>query len=352
MTAEDTLLSDQVFQLNTFLWALEELPENSSTQPVLRNAGYYLSSIGRRVFMPVDEKFVATLEKLAGSADRSPCRPDLWLKHDDDRVQPLIELKARGFSPDSSNKKQALKLIAASSDLAPSLGESDERPGHVLYATISSDANGLATTLNTLALSITDENVPAAPTGVIGLSMEADGVALSSPNPSDLPGPAAEVLASPAIVLEYDTENDIRPLYFIPWMPGIDDSQDHALQSDGLRELTARVLTHTLAEVGTAQPPVTLALDGTILLNHATFGVFPYWRDDERKQFSEAAAKIVERTLKSVVTVRREFGSHLEIDLPNNETQETVIDRLERADPADPKANLEAVSAEPPTLFD
>jgi|GEM_PF-1899597 len=29
MTDESTLLSDQVFQLNTFLWALEELPENS-----------------------------------------------------------------------------------------------------------------------------------------------------------------------------------------------------------------------------------------------------------------------------------------------------------------------------------
>ncbi len=28
------------------------------------------------------------------------------------------------------------------------------------------------------------------------------------------------------------------------------------------------------------------------------------------------------------------------------------VDRIERADPADPKANLEAVSAEPPTLFD
>ena len=41
MTDESTLLSDQVFQLNTFLWALEELPEElgqGEVQPVLRRA--------------------------------------------------------------------------------------------------------------------------------------------------------------------------------------------------------------------------------------------------------------------------------------------------------------------------
>lgn len=352
MTAEDTLLSDQVFQLNTFLWALEDVPENSSTQPVLRNAGYYLSSIGRRVIMPIDVNFVATLQKLTGTSDRSPCHPDLWLRHTSDRVVPLIELKARGFSPNSSNRRQALKLISASSNLAPSLGESDELPGHVLYATSSADASGLSTTLTDLALELVAENVPATPTGVISLSMEAQGVALSSPVPSDLPEPAATALAAPAIVLLNDEENEIQPLYFIPWIPGIEDSQDAELHSAGLHELTARVLTHALAEVGQAQTPATLSLDAAALLKRATFGVFDHWRDADRKQFSEAVAKIVERALKSVVTVRREAGIHLEIELPTSETQDAAIDRLERADPADPKANLEATIEEPPTLFD
>ena len=352
MTSEDTLLSDQVFQLNTFLWALEDLPENSPTQPVLRQAGYYLSSIGRRVIVPVDARIGAALQNLTGSADRSPCHPDLWLRHTSDRVVPLIELKARGFSPNSSNRRQALKLIAASSNLGPSLGESDERPGHVLYATTSADANDLATTLKNLAFELEAENAPATPTGVISLSMEAQGVALSSPIPSDLPEPAATALAAPAIVLLHEDENDIQPLYFIPWIPGIEDSQDAELHSAGLRELTARVLTHALSEVGQAQPPTTLSLDATALLTRATFGVFDRWRDADRKQFSEAAAKIVERALTPVVTVRREAGSLLEVDLPTSETQDTAIDRLERADPADPKANLEATAGEPPTLFD
>ena len=352
MISEDTLLSDQVFQLNTFLWALEDLPENSLTRPVLRQAGYYLSSIGRRVIMPVDAHFVAALQSITGSADRSPCRPDLWLRHTSDHVVPLIELKARGFSSNSSNRRQALKLIAASSNLGPSLGEPDERPGHVLYATTSADANDLATTLKNLALELEAENAPATPTGVIGLSMETQGVALSSPIPSDLPEPAATAFAAPAIVLLHEDENDIQPLYFIPWIPGIEDSQDAELHSAGLRELTARVLTHALSDVGQAQPPTTLSLDAAVLLTRATFGVFDRWRDADRKQFSEAAAKIVERALTPVVTVRREAGSLLEVDLPTSETQDTTIDRLERADPADPKANLEATVGEPPTLFD
>ena len=124
------------------------------------------------------------------------------------------------------------------------------------------------------------------------------------------------------------------------------------MHSAGLHELTARVLTHALADVGQAQTPTTLSLDAAALLKRATFGIFDRWRDTDRKQFSEAVAKIVERALKSVVTVRREAGIHLEIELPSSETQDAAIDRLERADPADPRANLEATIEEPPTLFD
>ncbi len=81
MTDESTLLSDQVFQLNTFLWALEDLPTEpveEETRPVLRQAGYYLGAIGRRVIMPSDEVTRAVLTKLTGAVNRAPCHPDLW----------------------------------------------------------------------------------------------------------------------------------------------------------------------------------------------------------------------------------------------------------------------------------
>ena len=355
MTDESTLLSDQVFQLNTLLWALEELPtetEMGGVQPVLRQAGYYLAAIGREVLIPTNESTLAALQNLTKTADRTPCRPDLWLRHATDPVQPLIELKAHGFSPESSNRRQALKLIAAASDLAPSLAETGVRPGHVVYATVASDVGRVGATLKTLAQELRTEGADPAPTGAIGFAIKDEGVVLSSPAPADLPKPLETSLASRPTVLHRDGDNDLQPLYFIPWIPGIKESQDAELHSDGLRELTARVLVHMLAAVGQARPPATRILSGSSLLSAATFGVSDRWRDTDRREFCKAVAGIVDRTLKSVVDVRRLSADSREIDLPDTDTKEAVIDRIERADPADPSVNLQAITGEQQALFD
>ena len=352
MKDESNLLADQVFQLNTLLWALEELPDKGEIQPVLRQAGYYLGAIGRRVIMPTDEVTLAALTKLTGAVNRDPCRPDLWLRHDTDPVQPLVELKAHGFSPESSNRRQALKLIAAASDLAPSLAETGVRPGHVVYATVANDADRIGSTLKDLAQALNTEGVDPAPTGAIGLAIEDDGVVLSSPDPADLPKPLETSLARRPTVLHRVKDNDLRPLYFIPWIPGIKESQDPELHSDGLRELTARVLSYMLAAVGQARPPTALTLSGSLLLRNATFGVFAKWRDQDKREFSNAVARIVDRTLKSVVPVSRLPEDSREIDLPDTDTKEAVINRIEQADPADPSVNLQAITQEPLPLFD
>ncbi len=352
MTDASTLLVDQVFQLNTFLWALEDIPEKGQIQPVLGSAGYYLGAIGRQLLMPSAEQSVAALAKLTGSTDRTPCRPDLWLRHESDAVQPLVELKAHGFSAESSNRRQALKLIAAAVDLSSSLAEPAETPGHVLYATVATDASEMASTLQDLARALRAAGVAAAPTGAIGLAIEANGVVLSSPNVDELPEPLAGALESRPVVLHDDGKNDLQPLYFVPWIPGNDNSQHPDLHAAGLRELTARVLTQMLAEIGRARPPTTLQLDGTRLLRAATLGVFDQWRDADRRQFSEAVAAIVDKSLGSVVTVRRTAPDSREIDVPNGDVKETLVERLELADPADPAVNLQAAVEEPPRLFD
>lgn len=202
---DDTLLSDQVFQLNLLLWALEDLPpaqkRTGSIRPVLGNAGYSLVAIGRRVQVPLDDSVIAALKELRGSASRSACCPDLRLEHSEHPVHVLVELKARGFSSDSSNKNQAFKLLISAFDIGPSLGVQEERRGHVLYGTVATDAESQATTLKELADRVRAEGVPSAPTAVLGFSMTDDGVELSSPIPSDLPDPAANALANPQIVL-------------------------------------------------------------------------------------------------------------------------------------------------------
>ena len=170
---------------------------------MLREAGYYLVAIGRKVLVPSSNSARDALQRLTGTPDRSPCRPDLWLKHSKHPVQPIVELKGGSFSVESSNSKQAIKLLLSTLDLSASLGEPTEAKirGHLIYGTTSKDADKMATTLKQLVAKTEAEGVPSAPTAVIGLSIEAEGVVLSSPTPSDLPSPAEKPLAKKAIVL-------------------------------------------------------------------------------------------------------------------------------------------------------
>lgn len=107
-----------------------------------------------------------------------------------------------------------------------------------------------------------------------------------------------------------------------------------------------------MSRIGRAFVPDTLTIEGAQLLSDATFGVFDHWRESNRKQLSEAAAKIVERSLKSHIKVRRVQKDLLEIDLPCNETKDKALKRLEQADPANPAKNLEKTTNKNPTLFD
>lgn len=349
MTDHPTLLSDPVFQLNVLLWAVEDLPESGPITPVLRNAGYYLHAVGRRVIAPNDATVVERLSTLTGT-DQTPCRPDLWLKHSTGQTDSLVELKAHGFSTNSSNSRQALKLLASAADLSFSLGARETQPGHVIYATVTDDAPAMSTTLAELRAKLADLDVPVAPAGCIGIFEEVEGVGLDTPRKADLPGPAREAL--PAVVLRRSgAGNDPRPLYFVPWIPGIHDSQEPDLHADGFRELTARLFTHVIQVVGRAQVPCNLSLAFDELLSDATFGVFTRWRDSDRREFSGAAARIIERALRSFDAARVE-GNRVDIDLPSPEVQHAVIERLERADPADPSKNLVGAIAQQPTLFD
>jgi hypothetical protein len=106
-----------------------------------------------------------------------------------------------------------------------------------------------------------------------------------------------------------------------------------------------------MALVGQAITPTILSLNGSDMLDRATYGVYSRWRDTDRSRFALAAAKIIERTLRATGTARLE-GDRVEVDLPTAEVQDAVIDRLERADPLDPGRNLEGALQEPPTLFD
>lgn len=352
MTEADVLLADPVFQLNVILWAVEDVADAGRVDPVLRKAGYYLDSIGRSLQVPVNPRALDALRLVAGPVDRSPTRPDVWLRHQEDETWPVIELKASGFSEASSNRVQALKMLVSASDLAPSLGGGGPRPGFVLYATVSDDAGALEETIQRLRTALIEVGAAPAPAATIGFQRVAEGVALRSPPMAAVPAAMRSALGAPAVVLRADgPDDDLHPLYFIPWLPGIDDSQDPVLRADGLREITARLLTQAIAALGRARTPTILALDGADLLDHATFGIFSRWRDADRKQFALAATGLLEKALLPTGRVHRQ-RSRLDVDLADDEARDVAIDRLEKADPMDPSKSLSTALEAPPTLFD
>ena len=352
MTSDAVLASDPVFQLNVLLWALEDLPEMTAVQPVLRRVGYQVESLGRRLLVPPDEPTVSALRTIAGSTDRSPCHPDLCLENPDHPVTLVVELKSRGFSPDSSNVRQAVKLIVASHDLAESYAETQPRPGHVVYGTVESDAALLAETLQGLSESVVSQGAPAAPAATVGISIDDQGARLSAPHPSELPSPVRLALQTPATVLHRHGDDDIRPLYIIPWIPGIAATQDSELQADGYRELTARIIVEAMAVVGQAIVPTTLDISGAMLLSRATFGVFDRWLDADRRQFAAAATGVLTDILRSLDGFQRQSKDAISLSLSNHDEQAEVVKLLELARPADKNTNLEAAVNASPTLFD
>lgn len=354
MTDRAILVADPVFQLNAFLWALEDIPSGvGEIHPVLRSAGYYLSSVGRGLVVPVNETVLEALAQVIGSRDRQSSHPDLWLKHQGHEAQPIIELKAQGFSTESKQKvSQASKILVSSADLEASAGGGGTQPGHVIYATVNDDAEALLRTLRAIAARLTQAGATSAPVATIGLNWDGQAVTLGSPDPVSLPAPMAEALATPVALLEVTTpENSVQPLYLVPWVPGLDDSQDPELRSDGLYQLTARLLSEAISRIGQAKMPAEVTLSGPDILASATYGIFAKWRDADRHLFGRAAAQLVERALRPTKLARLQ-GDRVEIDLPTEEAQAQAIERLERADPADPSKSIETAIAEPPTLFD
>ncbi len=352
MISDTVLASDPVFQLNVLLWALEDLPDSTNVRPVLHRAGYELESLGRQLLVPADEKVVSALSDVAGFADRSPCRPDLCIHNQDHPVTLVVELKSHGFSPESSNKRQAAKLIVASHDLSESYAETQPRPGHVVYGTVKHDAALLAETLQALSESVASHGAPVAATATVGIDIDDEGVKLSTSGPVDLPAPAQRALQTPATVLRRQGEDDIRPLYMIPWIPGLQGTQNSELQADGYRELTALIIVETLAVVGQANAPTTLEITGAELLTSATFGVFDRWLDTDRQKFAEAATGVLAKTLKGLSCFQRKGRGTFLLSLASQEEQAEVIKLLEQARPDDNTTNIETVVNETPKLFD
>lgn len=346
---EPRLLScDPIFQLNMVLWSLKDLPIHQRSyqiRPVLREAGYYLVAIDRKIILPSDVTIRQSLMRLVTRL--TPPVPDIWLRHINGEADLIIELKSQGFGLDSSNVNQALKLLVASADLSLSVGNpAIKRPGHLTFITVLQDAKYLLETIDALKAKLDEYKIPSSPASVIGLSDNDSAWIWESPNPSCLPQPLKQTLSEPISVLrKIESVEEMLPLLFIPWIP---DSGESYLHSIGLSVLTGRVLCCVLAEINNAEPPVTLTLRASDILEEATYGVFSSWKEQERHSILKKVIDIISDNIQSTdITYRK--GEEIDIDIASNDTLRTILQEIEQIDVSDSSRNLETIRQ--PSLF-
>ena len=345
------LRKDPVFQLNLLLWSIMDVPDDNNFRininPILRNEGYTLYAIEKEVLLPSD-----SMEPISPLIKKrfAPSSADLWITHEREKTDLVIELKSRGFGPDSNKSVQVIKIMAATADLSVTLGGGDKRPGYFVFITVAEDMAAMLLTLSELQTRLVERNIASAPTAIIGIQQSKKGIDLVSPQSAQLPSPLGEILCDPTTVLQFeDSEDEIVPLYFIPWIPGVAQDQDQESSNKGLQVLTSRLLTHVQEAVGKADISSILNLKGEAILEKATFGAFEYWRDRDRKRFIKEAIRIIAKATKPFGQ-KHSGETELKIDLPDEKVRDNVMKNIERFKIEEESNNLS--NATIPTLFD
>lgn len=326
---DEDILGDPLFQLNVALWMLHPHAGHAPVRAALYEAGYLLHSFGRTLPVPFGKQEAVNelVQKGKGHPD-----PDLIAERLAGDPYLLIECKRSSFGPDSTTADQAIKLLAIAEDLSDPLAVPAGTGAMVTYLVRAPQHDGMADTLTTLQSRLSANGLGHGDGAALGLSRQDDGVYVRWSDRAGVP-PGAETIAD-APVLKVPADEDPRPLYFLPWDPGVEQSEEMSEFCKGLLFEQLRVL--ALAEVGRAEPPQRLELDMRALLNLACSGLLGKWRKKEDvRRVVDAALTFLIETLKPLAQqlklIREE--NHLGLTLGSEAVQRGVIERLQKSDP-------------------
>jgi hypothetical protein len=323
------LAGDPIFQLNTVLWMLQHSPNRPGTfNAVLRHAGYGVRALGPKMTAPAAvEEALAKVNLSAGVPD-----PDVLADAPDDAPMPVFECKRSAFTPDSTTATQSRKLLARASDLSLVVGAPKGKtvPGAFVLVTRETEAPTLVNTIEVLRAEHGTNDIPAAPGSVLSIRNDPGvGVQVTLAG-GDLPGPAGQVLATTQTIIEAAGDEEIaRPLYLVPFDPGVEQEQDEA---DLCRRiLLERARMFIAAQVGRCAPPQTLVINGLDILRYATDGLSDYWRKvSDRNAAAQVALQFAKQTLRGVKNTPPQVAER-----PGNPPQiEVTIKTVEQRDQA------------------
>ena len=265
---------DALFQLNMVLWLAAPMPPGLDITPIFHDHGFRVYALSPPLSPPPDVR-LAALDAGVHMQDR--VAPDVVLAHEGQGRFAFVECKGSSFGAASSTAEQARALLCVAGERAADVLGLD--PAHVSAALLAyllpdSDRGMMAETLVALSEQLGERGLPCARSTVLGI-LFADGQVGAT---VDAAGSAFFGLPEgPNFFLRRHPETDPRPLYFIPYDPGLDQSTDERVR--GKRVLFERMHCSVLSAVGRANPPVELLFDTRRLLNDAMFGLFAAWED-------------------------------------------------------------------------
>lgn len=316
---DSALAKDNLFQLNTLVWASFPQPMDAPVTPALRNVGYTLCAIEQPLDADVAERVRlsrATLE----------IRPnpvvDVVLYHAKNHTYILMECKPSSFGVNSEWAPQGRGMIVAGGNVASRLGVSRRSAGEVCYLVPADDAQSTDATLIALQEEVSSQGFTACPTGPLGLSIKSDGAYLGLLNQPEGTAQMPLKLTPEQRVVAVNADQDPRPLYVIPWIPDVQDDTD-------LEAFKEKLRAQLLSWLGKAPIAGQIILSFEELLDEISRGVFRYWRDKASLtgRVLPMVGKVVEILFGDDTRVsigKREVTANLKLEKDREELMEQV----------------------------
>ncbi len=330
MTTE--IINDPLFQLNTVLWLTQPLPEKSLVAPLLHQKGFRVYAIAPALGVPPD---IVLRAQSAQLEVQQRARPDVILANKLNKRFVFVECKASSFSITSDQAKQAraFLLMAGERVVEEVLGlPTGQVSSSILEYVLPEDQRiSLQTTLNTLSNELRRHSLPVGKSGVMGFEIKSKALCVVF---DENGGQFLGITPNDQVVMRVDSDTDPRPLYFIPYDPDVDQSEEERRFCK--RVLFERIHSAVLVAIGRAEPLGDLRLEITKLLNDATFGMYNLWENPESakhmralcRQLLDALSKAVNKEINNAFAY--ESSNTWKISLSDAEKKQQVLAAVER----------------------
>jgi len=330
-------------------------PNGSGVRPLLSQAGYRLRSIEET--LPLHPELQTQLQR-AGIHAKPNGAPDALINGDEsDHV--LVECKASMFGAraveggNDSNQRQARAfLLQTPTVLQSALGGTHVKDSALVYITKHNPAHPQSEGVTQLGVELRTAKFSTVLCCVLRLIEHNGGIGIAAAKrgekwPKRVVAATRSKTDKPVIRLIASDEggNDLRPLYFMPWMPDCDPEPDEYAK----KAFTRRVLGAAVTRIGRTSIGEDAVLRYEEILDEVTQGVFGKWKNREgRKRLHDNARKLIIQHVKKTGALSNGSGDGQSIAVKISE--EKIKSDLIKAfrESADLKWN----DPEEPTLFD